>query len=245
MKVKLLVAMFTLLVISGCANLNKAQVASIQAASYKGYKPIDPLPVSKVKKYDVTSNSEKKVFWASITDQEVKRSLLPIQSSEVSVKKSDSSGNMNYLTASVSSSTGQYNVVMDYMKYRVEAINDDTGVFIGNGRIGVGLRVKANVQTKKEGINLGSILSLGLEAERGNLSGGIAVDVIGIDSEGVTNLIPMTSEIDQTAIQSALQALASVKAKLWEDKTAITPHLVAITEAETNNESEIRSKATN
>lgn len=237
----------TILFTSGCATFNQEQVALIQPISgdsYKGYRAIDPLPVSKVTKYDTATTSEIEVFWASITDKDVKRSLLPIQSSQVSVTKTDISGSASYLTASVSGEVGEYSVVMDYMKYRVEQVFDTNNEFIGNGRVGVGLRIKANVQTSKASLNLGSVIALGLEAERGNLSGGISIDVIGIDSEGITNLIPMTSEIDQTAIQSALQALASVKAKLWEDDVSITPHLVAMTETLGSNESKIRAIAT-
>jgi len=55
--------------------------------------------------------------------------------------------------------------------------------------------------------------------------------VIGIDSPDVTNLIPLTSEIDQTSIQGALQALASIKTKISEADTRLTPHVVAIRQA--------------
>ena len=48
---------------------------------------------------------------------------------------------------------------MDYMKYRVEAIFDESNQFIGNGRVGVGIRIKAEVETTKKGVNLGSIIS--------------------------------------------------------------------------------------
>jgi hypothetical protein len=245
-KIRITICTLFVLVVSGCATIEPEQVKLIQpvnSSNYKGYRAIDPLPVSKVTKYDAVSSSEIEVFWASISDKKEKRSLLPIQSSQVSVTKTDTSGSASYLTASVSGEAGNYTVVMDYMKYRVEQVFDTSATFIGNGRVGVGLRIKANVQTTKSSLNLGSIIGLGLEAERGNLSGGISVDVIGIDSEGVTNLIPMTSEIDQTAIQSALQALASVKAKLWEDDVSITPHLVAITEALESSESKIRAIA--
>ncbi|WP_345978890.1 hypothetical protein [Sulfurimonas sp. HSL3-2] len=235
----------SIILLTGCASMQTKAVIpeGINESSYQGYRTIDPLPVSKVKKYDSSTNTEKEVYWASISDKKEKRSLLPIQSSQVSVKKLDRSGNVSYLTASISGETGEYSVVMDYMKYRVEEVLDSTGKFLGNGRIGVGLRIKAEVKTNKANLNLGSILSLGIEANQGNLSGGISVDIIGIDSEGVTNLIPMTSEIDQTAIQSALQALASVKAKLWEKDVTITPHLVAITDATPSNEEEIRKLA--
>jgi len=95
----------------------------------------------------------------------------------------------------------------------------------------VGLRIKAVVQTTEVGLNLGSLIAIGAEARRGTLRGGISVDVIGIDSPDVTNLIPLTSEIDQTSIQGALQALASIKTKISEADTRLTPHVVAIRQA--------------
>ena len=235
-----------LIFLTGCSSINynkAAFVDHIPGTKYQGYRAIDPLPVSKVTRYDKASNNEVDVYWESIEDKSLKRSLLPIQSSQVSVVKNDASTGVSYLTAAVSGASGEYTVIMDYMKYRVEQVFDSSQEFIGNGRVGVGLRIKANVKTSQANLNLGSIISIGLEAERGNLTGGISVDVIGIDSEGVTNLIPMTSEIDQTAIQSALQALASVKAKLWESDVSITPHLVAITEATKANESKVRAIA--
>jgi len=77
------------------------------------------------------------------------------------------------------------------MKYRVEDVSegaDGSGESLGTARIGVGLRIKAVVQTTEVGLNLGSLIAIGAE-------------VIGIDSPDVTNLIPLTSEIDQTSIQ--------------------------------------------
>lgn len=247
MKILIITMMsLSIMTLSGCAIFESEQAKLVQpiaGTSYKGYRVIDPLPVSKVVRFDSNTSSEVEVFWASISDKAEKRRLLPIQSSQVSVTNTDLSGSATYLVASVSGAAGEYIVVMDYMKYRVEQVFDTNNIFIGNGRVGVGLRIKASVQTSKASLNLGSVIALGLEAEKGNLSGGISVDVIGIDSEGVTNLIPMTSAIDQTAIQSALQALASVKAKLWEDDVSITPHLVAMTEVMAVNESKIRAIA--
>lgn len=90
--------------------------------------------------------------------------------------------------------------------------------------------------TLQNNINLSSLESIGLEAKSGNLAGGISVDIIGMDSESITNLAPLTSEIDQTSIQSALQALSSIKSKLLDDSTSITPHFIAIRQARAEKE---------
>lgn len=224
---------FLLILLSSCAS-NRTPVES---SNYLGYKPIDPLPVSTVRYF--TGAAIENIYWESIRAPEDRRKLLPLQSAQVSVTESKSSGAISYLDGSVSAEKGNYEVIMDYMKYRVEDSFDSNGAYLGNGRIGVGLRIKAQVVTNKSNLNLGSIANIGLEASNGNLRGSISVDVIGIDSKDVTNLIPLTSEINQTSIQAALQALASIKAKLW-DNIDITPHLIAIKQSSPGNEAKIR-----
>lgn len=219
-------------------------VNKVPSKSFLSHKPIDPIPAVKVKVYDSKSKSEKVVFWESLPDAQSKRSLLPIQSAEIYVNAYEASGKASYLVSSISAEKGSYKVTMDYMKYRIQDVFDERDNLIGSGRVGVGLRIKALVVTNKANLNLGSISAIGLEASRGNLSGGISVDVVGIDSESVTNLIPLTSEINQSSIQSALQALASIKAKLWDDDVKITPHLLATIQTEPNKEMEIRQVST-
>lgn len=236
MKPSILILLITITATgTGCTTF---PVDTIESNQYLGYKPIDPLPVATVERYD--NGKMVDVYWASITQAEDRRALLPLQSAQVAVSKTSSSGKISYLGGFVSGDGGSYEVVMDYMKYRVEDILDNSDKYVGSVRIGVGLRIRAQVVTNKSNINLGSIANLGLEASNENLRGGISVDVIGIDSKDVTNLIPLTSDINQTSIQSALQALASIKSKLWDD-IEITPHVIAIKQAESGTESKIRS----
>jgi hypothetical protein len=214
----------------------------VSSENYLGYQPIAPAPASKVKIYNSETKRMKEVFWESLTDTEHKRRLLPLQTAQFSMRRINASGQVTYLVSSLSAEVGSYEVIMDYMKYRVEDAYGEDGDYIGNSRVGVGLRIKALVDTKKSDLNLGSITAIGLQASIGNISGGISVDVIGIDSESVTNLIPLTSKIDETAIQSALQALASIKSKLWETDITITPHVVAISQSKPNQNANIRKQ---
>jgi hypothetical protein len=138
------------------------------------------------------------------------------------------SGGLTYLPASVSAEKGDYRVVMDYMKYRDEPIVDSDGKVLGNGRVGIGLRLVAELSTAKADLNLGSLLVIGVNAKLGYLKGSLYVNVIGMDSSDITNLIPLTSVIDETAIQAALQSLAAVKSKIHDNATLLTPHVVAV-----------------
>ena len=258
MKNKLLIVLFvSFFPVFGCGNtmLNtkpsetkssaeqekSTQVASIDPKYFLGYQPINPIPASKVKDFDATTNSEKEKFWKALPQKKA-RELLPLQTAQFAVRKIDVSGKVSYLVSSVSGERGSYEVTMDYMKYRVEDKYGYDGDYLGNVRVGVGLRITAVVVTNKANLNLGSIAAIGVEAKMENLSGGISVDVIGIDSEAVTNLIPLTSEIDQTAIQSALQALASIKSKLWDEDITITPHVVAIQQSKPEQIDKIRKE---
>jgi hypothetical protein len=52
----------------------------------------------------------------------------------------------------------------------------------------------------------------------------------------------MTSEIDQTSIQSALQALASIKSKISDEEILLTPHVLAIKQAQENFKQRIKER---
>jgi hypothetical protein len=163
------------------------QGLNVKSEDYLGYQPIDPIPVSKVKVLETGTNNEKEVFWQSLPDAESRRRLLPIQTAQFAVRKIDMSGQVTYLVSSLSAESGSYEVIMDYMKYRVEDAYNVNGEYIGNARVGVGLRIKSLIVTHKANLNLGSITAIGLQAKLGHLTGGISVDVVGIDSEAVTN----------------------------------------------------------
>ena len=227
--------LFTLsiLVIAGCCP--SKGIFGIEESRFHGYIPIDPIPVIKVTVYDPDSLSYVEKYWATFNSLERLR-MLPNQTAEVSVKNVDSHGKVKFFGSSASGSKGIYEVIMDYMKYYIDTVLDDTGFLLGSRKIGVGLRMTAKVQTSKANINIGGLSALAAQAVLQNLSGSISVNVIGIDSRDITNLIPITSQLDQTSIQSALQALAAVKAKLWDSgQTTLTPHILAVQQRRNNS----------
>ena len=199
--------------------------------SLNAYRPVDPVYVST---YQTLANIDetgrikyKEIAWPSTKQADV-NPLLPNHSASVVTFRRNVSGGLTYSPASVSGEKGDYRVVMDYMKYRDEPIVDSEGNVLGNGRVGVGLRLVAELSTAKADLNLGSLLIIGVNAKLGYLKGSLYVNVIGMDSSDITNLIPLSSVIDETAIQAALQSLAAVKSKIHEDATLLTPHVVAV-----------------
>jgi hypothetical protein len=54
------------------------------------------------------------------------------------------------------------------------------------------------------------------------------IEVVGIKSQEVTTLLPLPSEINQTTIQNAMQALATIKSKIYDEDTELFPQVMAI-----------------
>jgi hypothetical protein len=94
--------------------------------------------------------------------------------------------------------------------------------------IGVGLRLTATVRVIKGSANLSSLGALAAGVEAGTLNGSLVVQTLGINGKSVSTALPLPSELNQTTIQSAILALGSIKAILYDDKTLITPRVVGI-----------------
>lgn len=148
--------------------------------------------------------------------------------SKVAVSKVDQDGSLTYLTGSMTGEKGRYIVIMDYTKYFIEDLIEE-GKKIGRLRTGVGLRLVADVQTKKTGIDLGGLLKIGMAANRQELSGSLEVRAIGVTSNEIDGLLPgMLPTINESAIQNALEVMAAVKAKFRESDTVVSPRHIAI-----------------
>ena len=237
--VKILFGITLLIAFSNCCGTKNL---SIDNELYKGYQPIEPIPSKTVETYNKLEKDFSIVPWASLNDSTI-RSLLPNQSAQVALRTTDISGKISYLPASVTYEAGSYDVIMDYMKYRIEDVVIDS-VYIGSGRTGIGLRVRASVHTKKANLNLSGLGNLGLEASKNNLSGLLTVDIVGVDSKDITSYLPLTAKLDETSIQNALQAIATIKSKIWDDDVKITPHLIAINQNKISTEGVLREKLT-
>ncbi len=157
-----------------------------------------------------------------IATRKEKLGFLKNQGTLVSIVEITAEGETNFGSASLSSKNSVYRIVMDYAKYKVQRTQD------GSAKVGIGLRMVAEVTTSKNKIDLGDLFALGLAAESDHLSGTLSVDVIGMDSKEITYLLPFQSEINKTTIQNAMQALATIKSEIYNDSTKIYPHILSV-----------------
>lgn len=205
---------------------------------FKGFIPVPPLD------YDadvpiVDSTGTWKYFpigQLSLNKKSILR-FLPNEAVTVTVSKVDRGGEIKYASSGISGETGSYIVTLDYAKFttlKVIPLNFDTtqrataSTCKGFAKVGVGLRITANIETRKAGLNVGSLFGLGISAESDELSGTMSVDVVGMESGEITNLLPLPSEISTTSIQTSLQAVAAIKAQLYANNTRLYPQVLAV-----------------
>jgi hypothetical protein len=96
------------------------------------------------------------------------------------------------------------------------------------GLTGLGLRIQGEVITRKTGVDLGSLMAVGVAAKLGQIQGRLSVAALGMSSPEITALFPLPSVIVETSIQRALEAIAVIKSKLGDTATTLTPQFVAV-----------------
>ncbi|MBC8156486.1 MAG: hypothetical protein H7Z72_26690 [Bacteroidetes bacterium] len=208
----------------------------IQNAPKYGYTPIDPLPVS------LNFPADSSVF--------VNKDLLnalPDETVRLAIGQFDAKGSLSFGPANAGVAGKNYVVVLDYIKFttlpekvRVSQ-SDSTGEkyfsvvsqqadaqMIVPVYIGIGLRLTANVTVVQGNVDLGNLIALGIAAQTNKITGTLVVQTLGISGEGISANIPMPSDINQTSIQNAIQALGSIKANIYNEKTLINPRVVGI-----------------
>ncbi|SDS11818.1 hypothetical protein [Christiangramia echinicola] len=204
--------------------------------NFRGYEPVDPVEFED--KLHISDGKGSLIFKnVKLLTREETLGFLNNETVLVSIGEINREGTINYLPITFSKKNTSYKITMDYMKYATLA-QISQNEFIGSKRVGIGLRLISLITTAESGINISDLYSIGLAAKEGKLSGTLIIEVIGIKSKEVTSLIPLPSEINQTTIQNAMQALATIKSKIYDEETSLYPQVMAVKKYvnETNSE---------
>ncbi len=134
-----------------------------------------------------------------------------------------------------------YVLVVDYIKYITNSIAIDTTYVSNNANgeeeekrfqetipmyTGIGLRIRAEFTALKSGLNISGLPAIALAASANGISGRLTVQTLGITGPEVTGLMPLISDISITSIQSAVQSVAAIKAKIYEESTTVAPKII-------------------
>jgi hypothetical protein len=194
-----------------------------------GYHPLDPLPVN-------LTVDKTKVLDA-----------MPDETIRIAVGTVSVDGGITFGPAKIGAEGKNYVVVLDYIKFGTDsfavALSGEKGNRVATlvkasdapkanavvpVYIGVGLRLTANIYVKKGSVDLGSLFALGVAAKAEKVSGTLVIQTLGVSGPEISGLIPMPGEISESTIQNAILALASIKAKMYDTKTLITPRVVGV-----------------
>ncbi|MCB4797351.1 hypothetical protein [Neotamlana laminarinivorans] len=185
------------------------------------------------------SREDRNIYFSDIPNKKIV-DLLPNETVEIQISEITKQGGLSLKgAAAISAKNTSYQVTMDYVKFVTINVVDTLNYAKNNiqlenlsiysyARVGVGLRIVASIETKKSGINLGDLFAIGFAASRNEVSGSLSVNVLGIESREITTLLPMPSEISSASIQSAMQAMATIKSKIYDDDIEIRPQIISI-----------------
>lgn len=226
MKRNLSLLLIIAILLSSCSSHKEILKNGQTYDNFRGFVPIDPIEYDDkvlITEDGKTINKEIKL----LTGDEIFQ-FLNNETVLVSIGQVNAAGGISYLPVTISAKHSSYKVTMDYMKFATLAQADESGSFIGFNRVGVGLRLITLLTTSEAGINIGDLSSIGLAVKAGKVKGTLMIEVVGIKSKEVTTLLPLPSEINQTTIQNAMQALATIKSKIYDSDTKLYPQVMAI-----------------
>lgn len=227
---------FVLLLLTAFSTSISAQFSSkpdnyaVTAENYIDFIPIAPIQI-KANVVSATSNNEIKAqstLQMSMDKQSV-LNFIPNESMETTIQRFNADGSVSYLYSGRSVKKGTYRLIVDYNKYIIQSVTGDgNDSCVGYAKIGVGLRIVANVNALRNNIDISSLVALGAAAAKGEISGSVGYEVLGIESKEITAVIPINSEITSSINQVFLQAIGIVKGKIYDSSTRLYPQVIAI-----------------
>ena len=234
MKLKTLTMLFVIIlpfVFVGCATTvdgpieNLIQTDQFAYQEGAGFLPAEPYRAKGTVEI-ARDGRVQEVDFLLLTPEEVDR-LLSNTDSELSIAKKTTNGKISFLTGSLTGEKGSYVAWVDYSKYTIEVLKDsNSGERLGDAKIGVGSRMRIEVYTKKRGLDLGSLLKIGIAASKNELTGKIRIKTMGIITERFDT--SQYNSINEVSIQAALQDLAVLKAQLQAEDTELVPTILAV-----------------
>ena len=94
--------------------------------------------------------------------------------------------------------------------------------------VGIGLRLTANLITRKGGINLSNLPAIAASADAEDASGTLTLQTLGVYNQQVASTFAVPSELSTSSVQNALVSLGAVKAIVYDRDTGTRPRLTGI-----------------
>lgn len=215
--------------LSGCA-ITTMPVTDV--VSSQGMIPVaNPSPVKTIEIWDAQQQKRIETDVLSLKSADI-RGRMTATETIISIQKRDTSGSLTYLGASGKVSKGSYRVTFDYSNWTNQPIAFEGG---GSalGRIGVGLRITADLVTLENGIDLGGLLPIGIAARDRKVTGQLSFLAYGLSNDKVAIAVPSQSILDESSIQKSFEAAATVRVLFGLDDTKLEPWLMGVSDVKT------------
>ncbi len=171
--------------------------------------------------------------WSDRSREDI-RNRLSIVQAETRLYEQQENGRLSYLGSSASIGRGKYRLE----KYVIAFTNkpcrpEDPGA--GLQRVGVGVRVTADIVSRTRNLELDGLLTAAVAASQNELRGEMAIRSWGVNSTNRTlsSLISRANvSLNEDGVQKALSALTVGEVLLEDPDTVLSPWTFAIVEAE-------------
>ncbi|WP_414456186.1 hypothetical protein [Enterobacter quasiroggenkampii] len=231
MKITTLMVMSLMLaMLSGCTTMSETSVdvGLIPQPTDKIIPLQIPKPILSLDVYDKKRGARVDKDVLSLTSKEIRERLTSTETF-VTIEKYDASGRIGYLGANAKASKGSYKVTFDYINYTIKDITPNQGSSEPvQGRIGVGLRITADLTTTSNGVDLSNLLPIALAVQENKAYGQLKFLAYGISNDKVASLTPTYTALDIGSIQKALEAIATVRILFNLDDTKLEPYLLGV-----------------
>jgi hypothetical protein len=92
--------------------------------------------------------------------------------------------------------------------------------------IGIGLRLTARVTSVESKVDVAGLQAVGFAAEARRVRGTLTAQTIGLNSEKISDVLPIQSDLNATTVGAATIAIASVKGLVRKADTVAAPRVV-------------------
>lgn len=125
-------------------------------------------------------------------------------------------GSVEYMGNRLAASGQTILFQQDYVSYKT----------VEGKKVGILLRLEAELITKRADLNLNGIFAIGAAASSGSASGKLRLKVYGLSGRAIMDAIPTPSDISEQSLLNAFTAIATIKSKIYEDDVFVLPQQI-------------------
>lgn len=131
--------------------------------------------------------------------------------------KIDSNLSLTFMQELLSGKGQDLVIQKDHRSYKTVEVNGKAK------KVGYLIRIEARLTTLQSKVDVSSLFAMGMAAKLGQTKGTLSVKVYGLSGEPIVGLLPSPADLSEGSIQSAIESVALIRSKLYEDGVLVIP----------------------